>query len=201
MKLSKFMEVMDLKLSKFMESMTENYSVYATMRNYAANAEDQEYLRTHGMNPAVEWRAFEAEIPLEITRFIENKLPPNRHYVIVHFKSSFCREVKRRRLKNFEDTGNQFSVAYNQCEYRIAYTEADRDLMDKVWGEEETQDYLNRLLLLRDPAKISKNNSRVVKRVACRRSGPYAWPLRGSSEHVSPPAIADFFGATSAEST
>ena len=178
------------------QHLATHYAVHETTRNYAATSREQEYLRTHGRNPAQEPQAFADDGPLEITRFIENKLPQHQHYVIVHFKGAFCREVKRRRLDDYESTGKRFWVAYSQTEYRLAYTEADRDLMDEVWAEEETRQYLGRQLESHRPAAALSRSGRAAQRGPRRRHGPYAHPVCGGTRHVSQRNLDCFFGGS-----
>ena len=176
------------------QHLATHYAVHETTRNYAAASREQEYLRAHGRNPAQELQAFADDGPLEITRFIENKLPQHQHYVIVHCKGAFCREVKRRRLEDYESTGRSFWVSYSQTEYRLAYTEADRDLMDEVWAEEETRQYLERQLESHRPATALSRSGRAAPRGPRRRHGPYARPVCGGTRHVSQRNLESFFG-------
>ena len=69
------------------QHLATHYSVHETTRNYAAASREQEYLRAHGRNPAHELQAFADDGPLEITRFIENKLP--RHVSQRNLESFF----------------------------------------------------------------------------------------------------------------
>jgi hypothetical protein len=168
---------------------TVGHVVHETTRNYNSNSAEQNFLKEHGREPALEPLQYADDGPLEITRFVENKLPLEQHYVVVHFKGAFSAEVKRRRLLqyNFGTGENRFWVTYKLGEYRLAYTEADRDLMDEVWGLDETQQYLRRQLESHRPRRPPAHSSRAVDRPARLRRGPYARPVAAEG------ALAAFF--------
>ena len=131
---------------------TPTHVVHEVTRNSDANRREQKWLRCHGRDAAAEEEAFLADLPLDITGFIEEKLEPEQHYVINHVKGQFASEVKRRRVEDYEQTGNRFWVRYSKTEHRVAYTSADRDLMNAVWSEDETRQYLVRQLESHRPA-------------------------------------------------
>ena len=167
--------------------------VHEATRNSGTNRQEQHWLRSHGRDVAAEEQAFFADLPLDITSFMEEKLEPEQHYVINHMKGQFASEVKRRRIEDFERTGNRFWVRYSQTEYRIAYTSADRDLLNSVWATDETKQYLQKQLESHRPVVLQRSSGRDISRPSKRRTGPYARPPRGGSEEVSKEALAAFF--------
>jgi hypothetical protein len=187
-------------LVQMQERLAESHIVHETTRNYGANARDQAYLKQHGRDPALEPRAYyEDDVPLEIASFVENKLRRDQHYVIVHFLGQFSAEVKRRRILDYENAGNRFWVTHKLSEYRLAYTEGDRMLMDAVWGAPETRQYLERQLASHRPVTQAQQSSRAADRPGrLRRRGPYARPAAGGSAQLSRESLAQFFGRRSA---
>jgi hypothetical protein len=170
------------------------YTAKKVTRNYAANAREQEFLRANGQHTSLEPQVFEAAGPMDMTSYVENKLPREQHYAVPHFKVQFCAEVKRRRLLQYEREGRRFWVEWRCSEYRLAYTEVDRELVDEVWAEEETQQYLRRQLECHRPATTAVKTR--GDRPARYRRGPYARPASGGSQHVSRASIDRFFNAS-----
>jgi len=76
----------------------------------------------------------------------------------------------------------------NQAQWRIAYVAADADIMDAVWGEEATQQYLARQLAACRLAACARAPARLRL-----THGPYRRPERGGSALATRAAVADFF--------
>jgi hypothetical protein len=77
-------------------------------------------------------------------------------------------------------------VARAQAQWRLAYVQADVDVMDEVWGDEATQQYLERQL--RDCRLAASARAPARLRLT---HGPYH---RGGSAQVTREALANLFG-------
>jgi hypothetical protein len=84
--------------------------------------------------------------------------------------------VKRRRVALYEETGDRFWVARAQAQWCIAYVAADTDIMDQVWADEVTQQYVERQLRFCRLAACARTPARL--RLA---PGTYRRPPQGGS--------------------
>jgi hypothetical protein len=164
------------------------HSVLEVSRAGAGCAE-QKWLREHGRDASAEQDTFLAQQPLDLAGYLQSRLPADQHWVIRHIKGEFAREVKRRRVALYEETGDRFWVARAQAQWRIAYVAADRDILDEVWGEEVTQQYLQRQLQACRLASARRAPARLRM-----THGPYSRPPLGGSAEVMREALADLFG-------
>jgi hypothetical protein len=103
-------------------------------------------LLEHGRDASADQATFLVQRPTDIAAYLESRLPADQHWVIRHIKGEFAREVKRRRVALYEETGDRFWVARSQAQRRIAYVAADTDILDAVWADEATVQYLERQL-------------------------------------------------------
>jgi hypothetical protein len=143
----------------------------------------------HGRDASAERDTFLAQQPLDLAGYLASRLPTDQHWVIRHVKGEFAREAKRRRVALYEETGDRFWVARAQAQWRIAYVAADRDILDDVWGDEVTQQYLERQLAACRLAPCTRAPARL--RVT---HGPYRRPPQGSSAQVTRQALDNLFG-------
>lgn len=179
-------------------AVAANYTVHEATRSSCSNRDAEAWLKQAGRDASAEREIFEEAEPLNLASYIEERLPPENHYVINHFKVMFAKEAKRRRIDFYEKTGDRFWVHYSQAQYRIAYVEADRDMLDALWAEPETQRHLAAKLVQYKPVtKIVKSYRDTVKRPA-RRRGPYSRPEAGGSRNVTAEGVRAFFMPSSA---
>jgi hypothetical protein len=178
-------------------AFASNYSVHEATRSSCSNRDAEAWLKRAGRDAASERELFEEAGPLDLASYIEERLPPEQHYVINHFKVRFAREAKRRRIDFYEKTGDRFWVHYALAQYRIAYVEADRDMLDAIWGAPETQQYLAAKLVQYMPATEIVKSYRDTERKANTRTGPYLRPVAGGSQNVTPDSVRAFFAPRS----
>jgi hypothetical protein len=165
------------------------HSVLEVSRGGAGDRAEQKWLLQHGRDASAEQDTFLAQQPLDLAGYLQSRLPADQHWVIRHIKGEFARECKRRRVVLFEETGDCFWVARAQGQWRIAYVAADLDILDQVWGEEVTQQYLQRQLRACRLAPCTRAPARLRL-----THGPYRRPPQGGSAHVTREALADLFG-------
>lgn len=167
--------------------------VVEATRSSGSTREHQEWLKQHGRNRAEHEDVYQLSLPLDITTFLEERLEPENHYVINAIKPPFAQRVKQRRLDQYEQHGTPFWIHRSQGEWRLAYTEQDRDgVMQPVWEEAETQAYIQKQLGLQRPAE-HRGAWRQTQRRGGRRQGPYARPVPGSSSEVRQQSLHAFF--------
>jgi len=186
---ARFREILDDTL----RNVAVNYTVHESTRSATSNRTHQDWIKSNGKNAGTNPDAFQDDLPLDLTGYMEEKLQPEQHYVISHTKSVFAIEIKRRRILDYENTGNRFWFRYSQSEHRIAYTEADRDLMDEVWCLDQMQQYIQRQVISHEPT-ARMNGSGRHDRKGTKRSGPFAHPPKGDSCNVTCGGISSFFG-------
>jgi prophage antirepressor-like protein len=169
-------------------TLQASHSVLEVARG-GGNQAEQRWLMEHGRDASAERDIYLAQGPLDLAGFLAARLPAASHWVIRHVKGEFAREVKRRRVALYERTGDRFWVARMQAQWRIAYVAADRDILDDVWADEATQQYLERQLrncrlapCTRAPARLRLTH------------GPYRRPPQGGSAQVTREALANLFG-------
>jgi hypothetical protein len=170
-------------------TLQASHSVLEVARGGAGDRAEQRWLVEHGRDASAERDIYLAQQPLDLAGYLAARLPTDHHWVIRHIKGEFAREVKRRRVALYEGTGDRFWVARMQAQWRIAYVAADRDILDDVWGEEATQQYVERQLAACRLAPCSRAPARL--RVT---HGPYRRPPQGSSAQVTREALANLFG-------
>jgi hypothetical protein len=127
-----------------MQQLRASHSVLEVSRGGAGDRAEQKWLLEHGRDASANQATFLAQWPLDVVGHLESRLPAENHWVIRHVKGKFAREVKRRRVALYEETGDRFWVARAQAQWRIAYVAADLDILDQAWGEEVRQQYLER---------------------------------------------------------
>jgi prophage antirepressor-like protein len=182
-------EMVDLRaeLQRLREGQASQ-SVLVVSRGGAGDCAEQKWLLEHGRDASADQDTFLAQRPLDLAGYLGSRLPADQHWVIRHVKCEFARECKRRRVALYERTGDRFWVAHSQAQWRIAYVAADTDILDQVWAEEATQQYLERQLRSCRLASCSRAPARML--VA---HGPYRRPPQGGSAHVTREAMANMF--------
>ena len=178
-------------------TVAANYTVYEATRSSCSNRDAEAWLKLAGRDAAADRELFEEAGPLDLASYIEERLPPEQHYVINHFKVMFAKEAKRRRIDFYEKTGDRFWVRYSQAQYRITYVEADRDMLDAIWGAPETQQYLATKLTQYMPVNDIVKSYRDTERRSARRPGPYSRPAAGGSQNVTQESVRAFFAPRS----
>jgi hypothetical protein len=177
------------ELRAAVQALQASHSVLEVSRGGAGDQAEQRWLMEHGRDASVDRDIYLAQGPLDLAGFMASRLPADQHWVIRHVKGEFAREVKRRRVALFEETGDRFWVARMQGQWRIAYVAADRDILDDVWADQATQQYLQRQLAACRLAPCTRAPARL--RVT---HGPYRRPPQGGSAHVTRQALANLFG-------
>lgn len=130
-----------------------------------------------------------------ISTFLERSLLADQHYVIRHFLPIFAQEIKKRKLEEAEELGEQPFIAWKEGAWRIQYTETDADMMTLTLQEDAWQRKLNNMLILHRPAHYAARGSTS----GGVRAGPYSRPERGGSVNVTPGSIGSFFGRSGVE--
>ena len=132
---------------------------------------------------------------LPVTNFLEENLPLEDHYVIVHFMPKFAQELKRRKLDQAEALNEKPWIARAVGEWRIQYTERDRGLMQGIFLETPWQDRLHRQLTQHKPAEGSDSHRGHASRGGF-REGPYARSAKaeqGGSSNITVSSLRSFF--------
>jgi prophage antirepressor-like protein len=172
-----------------MAQLRASHTVLEVSRGGAGDQAEQRWLMEYGRDASAERDIYLAQQPLDLAGFMASRLPADQHWVIRHVKGEFAREVKRRRVALFEETGDRFWVARMQGQLRLAYVAADRDILDEVWADEATQQYVERQLANCRLAPCSRAPARL--RVT---HGPYRRAPQGGSAQVTRQALANLFG-------
>jgi prophage antirepressor-like protein len=180
------------ELRAAVEALQASHSVLEVARGGAGDRAEQQWLLEHGRDASAERDTFLAQQPLDLAGYLASRLPAEHHWVIRHIKGEFAREVKRRRVALYEETGDRFWVARAQAQWRLAYVAADRDVMDQVWADEVTQQYLERQLAA---CRLAAPCARAPARMRVTH-GPYRRPPQGGSAQVTRQALTAFFGAS-----
>lgn len=128
--------------------------------------------------------------PLHVSSFlIERGVEPE---LVRRVTPTFAREANRRKLVE-HDAGREgpIWIAWSQGDWRLYYTEADRDVLQEVWEDPLTQQNIATL-------RGNTQSRRARGAPERRRSGPYNRPLLRSSSGavVTQSDIQRFFGAS-----
>lgn len=148
--------------------IADSFGVLEVTRGSKRKRDDEDFLREYGLNTAGNLDVFEAEVPLEITSFINERLAGDRRHLTNHIKPQFSMRLKKLRIDRFLQRAERFWVARVQSQWRIAYTEADRDLMQAVWDDHSFKLYVERQASLRMPLP-----PRAMQRARSLRYGPF----------------------------
>ena len=185
----KIQAVVDKAINVAFDRFAEGHRVYESINSTGSSLKSRQYLEKHGLNLSEEAakRAYQAQKPLHLRDFLAERLESNQMNLelAVRLLPHFSQEVKYRRLQQFaHDENDVFFIYWKLGEFRIAYTEVDRDLMAEVWELQETQDQLDRLE--RIPRKVrgtggNDSNDGPPKKV---RTGPYSSTVSSSSAQM-----------------
>ena len=167
--------VVDKAINVAFNRFAEGHRVYESINSTGSSLKSRQYLEKHGLNLCEEAakQAYEAQKPLHLRDFLAERLQSNQMNLelAVRLLPHFSQEVKYRRLQQYaKDENDVFFIYWKLGEFRIAYTEVDRDLMGEVWELQETQDQLDRLE--RIPRKVRGTTDDGPPKKA--RTGPYS---------------------------
>lgn len=180
--------VVDRAINVAFDRFAEGHRVYESINSTGSSLKSRQYLEKHGLNLSEEAakRAYQAQKPLHVRDFLAERLESNQMNLelAVRLLPHFSQEVKYRRLQQYaNDENDMFFIYWKLGEFRIAYTEVDRDLMAEVWELQETQDQLDRLE--RIPRKVrgtgGGGGDDAPKKA---RTGPYSSTVSTSSARL-----------------